>query len=63
MKILTLEVGLLVLTAVPVGYLTTLPHYRLSAKKEMDLVRTAIVQIGQLVQNSLRVNGNGAKWK
>jgi hypothetical protein len=33
------------------------------AKKEMDLVRASIVQIGQLVQNSPKVNGNGAKWK
>jgi hypothetical protein len=32
-------------------------------KKEMDLVQTSIVQIGQLVQNSLKVNGNGTKWK
>jgi hypothetical protein len=33
------------------------------AKKEMDLVQASIVQIGQLVQNSPKVNGNGAKWK
>jgi hypothetical protein len=32
-------------------------------KKEMDLVRTSIVQIEQLVQNSPKVNGNGTKWK
>jgi hypothetical protein len=32
-------------------------------KKEMDLMRISIVQIGQLVQNSPNVNGNGAKWK
>jgi hypothetical protein len=33
------------------------------AKKEVNLVRATIVQIGQLVQNSPEVNGNGAKWK
>lgn len=33
------------------------------AKMEMDLVQTYIVQIGQLVQNSPKVNGNGAKHK
>jgi hypothetical protein len=33
------------------------------AKKEMDLVRASTVKIGQLVQNSPKVNGNGAKWK
>jgi hypothetical protein len=32
-------------------------------KKEMDLVRGSTVQIGQLVQNSLKVNGNGVEWK
>jgi hypothetical protein len=32
-------------------------------KKEMDLVRASILQIGQLVQNSPQVNGNGTKWK
>jgi hypothetical protein len=35
----------------------------LDAKKEMDLVGASMVQIGQLVQNSPKVNGNGAKWK
>jgi hypothetical protein len=30
---------------------------------EMNLVRTSIVQIGQLIQNSPKVNGNGAKRK
>jgi hypothetical protein len=29
----------------------------------MNLVGVSIVQIGQLVQNSPKVNGNGAKWK
>jgi hypothetical protein len=33
------------------------------AKKEMGLVLASIVQIGQLVQNSPQVNGNGTKWK
>jgi hypothetical protein len=33
------------------------------AKKEVDLVRTSIVQIGQLLQDSLKVNDNGVKWK
>jgi hypothetical protein len=33
------------------------------AKKEVDLVRASIVQIGQPVQNSPKVTGNGAKWK
>jgi hypothetical protein len=33
------------------------------AKKEVDLMRASIVQIGQLVQNSPKVNGNGARWK
>jgi hypothetical protein len=33
------------------------------AKKEIDLVRASISQIGQLVQNSPKVNGNDAKWK
>jgi hypothetical protein len=31
--------------------------------KKMDLVRASVVQIGQLVQNSPKMNGNGAKWK
>jgi hypothetical protein len=30
-------------------------------KKEMDPVQAPIVQIGQLVQNSPKVNGNGDK--
>jgi hypothetical protein len=30
--------------------------------EEMDLVCTSIVQIGQLVQKSPKVNGNDAKW-
>jgi hypothetical protein len=34
-----------------------------NAKKEVDLVRASIVQIRQLVQNSPKVNGNGAKLK
>jgi hypothetical protein len=29
----------------------------------MDLVRTSVLQIGQLVQNSAKVNGIDAKWK
>jgi hypothetical protein len=33
------------------------------AKKEMDLVRVSVVQIGQVVQNSPSVNGNGSKWE
>jgi hypothetical protein len=33
------------------------------AKKQMDLVLASIVQIGQLVQDSPEVDGNGAKWK
>jgi hypothetical protein len=33
------------------------------AKKEMDLVRASMVQTGQHVQISPKVNGNGAKWK
>jgi hypothetical protein len=33
------------------------------ARKEIDSVRAAIVQIGQLVQKSPKMNGNGAKWK
>jgi hypothetical protein len=32
------------------------------AKKEMALLGPTAVQIGQLVQNSPKVNGNGAKW-
>jgi hypothetical protein len=32
-------------------------------KKEMDLVQASIVQIGQLVQNLPKVNGNSTKWK
>lgn len=32
-------------------------------KKEMDLLRASIVQLGQLVQNSPKVNGIAAKWK
>jgi hypothetical protein len=32
-------------------------------KKEMDLLRVSVVQIGQLVQNSLKMNGIGAKCK
>jgi hypothetical protein len=32
-------------------------------KKLMNIVRSSIVQTGQLVQNSRKVNGNGAKWK
>jgi hypothetical protein len=35
----------------------------LDVKKEVDLVQASIVQIGQLVQNLPKVNGNGAKWK
>jgi hypothetical protein len=35
----------------------------LGAKKEMDLVRASVVEIGQLVQNLPKVNRNGAKWK
>jgi hypothetical protein len=33
------------------------------AKKEMDQVRASIVQAGQLVQKSPKVNGKGADWK
>jgi hypothetical protein len=33
------------------------------AKKEMYLVGASILQIGQLVQNSPKVNGINAKWK
>jgi hypothetical protein len=33
------------------------------AKKEMNLVRASVVQIGQLVQNSSKENENGAIWK
>jgi hypothetical protein len=31
--------------------------------KEIDLVRSAVVQIGQLVQRSPKMNGNRAMWK
>jgi hypothetical protein len=31
--------------------------------KKIDRVRASIFKIGQLVQSSLKVNGNGAKWK
>jgi hypothetical protein len=31
--------------------------------KKMDQVRPSIVKIGQLVQNSPKVNGYGTKWK
>jgi hypothetical protein len=37
--------------------------YKLDAKKETNLVRTSVVQIGQTVQNSSKVSGNSAKWK
>jgi hypothetical protein len=33
------------------------------AKEETDLVHTALVTIGQLVQTSPGVNSNGALWK
>jgi hypothetical protein len=33
------------------------------AKEEIELVHTALVPIGQLVQASPRVNGNGVVWK
>jgi predicted Ser/Thr protein kinase len=33
------------------------------AKKKMDQVQASIVQIGQRVQNSPKVNGYGTKWK
>jgi hypothetical protein len=33
------------------------------AKEEIELVHTALVTIGQLVQTSPRVNGNGIVWK
>jgi hypothetical protein len=33
------------------------------ARKEIDLVRAAVVQIGQLLLKSPKMNGNGAKWK
>jgi hypothetical protein len=33
------------------------------AKEEIELVRTTLVTIGQLVQTSPRVNGNGIVWK
>jgi hypothetical protein len=32
-------------------------------RKEIGLVRAAVVQMGQLVQKSPKMNGNGAKWK
>jgi hypothetical protein len=32
-------------------------------KKDIDLVHASIVQRGQLVQNSPKVNGNEAQWK
>jgi hypothetical protein len=35
----------------------------LDAKKDVDLVRASILQRGQLVQNSPKLDGNGAKWK
>jgi hypothetical protein len=33
------------------------------AKEEMDLLRVSVVWIEKLLQNSPKVNGNGAKWK
>jgi hypothetical protein len=33
------------------------------AAKKMELVRPSVDQIGQPVQNSHKMNGNGAKWK
>jgi hypothetical protein len=33
------------------------------AKNEMDLMRAFVVKIGQFVQNSHKMNENGAKWK
>jgi hypothetical protein len=33
------------------------------AKQEIDLVRTAIATIGQLIQKSPSLNGNGTVWK
>jgi hypothetical protein len=35
----------------------------LDVKKEMNVVRASIVQIGQLVQTSTEVNENDTKWK
>jgi hypothetical protein len=32
------------------------------AKKDLDLLRASVAQIGQLIQNSPEVNGNGAEW-
>jgi hypothetical protein len=29
----------------------------------MDLVGASVLQIGQLVENTTKVTGNGAKWK
>jgi hypothetical protein len=33
------------------------------ATKEINLIRTGLIKIGQLIQTSPQQNGNGAKWK
>jgi hypothetical protein len=44
-------------------YMKKLTANNPDAKKEMDLVRASVVQIGQLILNSPKVNGNDAKCK
>jgi hypothetical protein len=51
-----------VLTSFDVRYEKVIAD-RPDVKKEVDLVRASLVQIGQLVQNLPEANGNGAKWK
>jgi hypothetical protein len=33
------------------------------ATEEINLIRTGLIQIGQLIQTSPQQNGNGATWK
>jgi hypothetical protein len=41
----------------------TLISKNLDATKKINLIRTGLIKIGQLIQTSPQQNGNGATWK